>query len=126
MSISKHCVKSVQIWSFFWPVFSRIHTEYGFLLLKSPYSARVRENTDQKKLLGHFSHCADEHLHSFLANIPILYPLKTSENPLARNGLNTLSSGNVFPMLRFSVSSEINREFFYFLMFSMLHLGNMR
>ena len=24
-----HCVKSVQIWSFFWIVFSRISTEYG-------------------------------------------------------------------------------------------------
>ena len=24
-----HCVKSVQIWSFFWSVFSRIWTEYG-------------------------------------------------------------------------------------------------
>ena len=35
-----HCVKSVHIRSFFWPVFSRIRTEYG----------EIRENTDQKKL----------------------------------------------------------------------------
>ena len=36
-------VKSVQIRSFFWSVFSRIQTEYGEIL-------RMRENMDQKKL----------------------------------------------------------------------------
>ena len=42
---------------FFWSVFSRIWTEYGDLLLKSPYSAQMWENTYQKKLhIGHFSH----------------------------------------------------------------------
>ena len=41
---------SVQIRSFFWSVFSRIRTEYRDLLRKSPYSVRLRENTDQKKL----------------------------------------------------------------------------
>ena len=30
-----HCMKCVQIWSFFWSVFSRIRTEYGNLLRKS-------------------------------------------------------------------------------------------
>ena len=45
-----HCVKSVQIRSFFWSVFPCIRTEYGDLLRKSPYSVRVLENTDQKKL----------------------------------------------------------------------------
>ena len=44
------CVKSVQIRSFLWSVFSRIRTEYGYLLRKFPYSVRMRENTDQKKL----------------------------------------------------------------------------
>ena len=43
-------MKSVQTLSFFWPVFSCIPTEYGDLLLKSPYSVRIRENTDQKEL----------------------------------------------------------------------------
>ena len=33
---------------FFWSVFSRIRTEYGDLQIKSPYSVRMRENTDQK------------------------------------------------------------------------------
>ena len=45
-----HCVKSVQMWSFFWSVFSRIRTEYGEILRISPYSVRMQENTDQKKL----------------------------------------------------------------------------
>ena len=43
-------MKTVQIRSFFWSVFSRIRTEYGDILCISPYSVRVRENTDQKKL----------------------------------------------------------------------------
>ena len=36
--------------SFFWPVFSRIRTEYGKIRSISPYSVRMRENTDQKRL----------------------------------------------------------------------------
>ena len=32
----------------FWSVFSRIWTENGDLQSKSPYSAQIRENTDQK------------------------------------------------------------------------------
>ena len=45
-----HCMKSVQIWSFFWSVFSLNGTEYGDILSKSLYSVQIRENTDQKKL----------------------------------------------------------------------------
>ena len=44
-----HCVKSVQIRSIFW-VFSCIRIEYGELFRISPYSVRMRENMDQKKL----------------------------------------------------------------------------
>ena len=47
-----HCVKSVQIRSFFWAVFSRIRTEYREILRISPYSVRMRENTEQKN--SHF------------------------------------------------------------------------
>ena len=43
-----HCVKSVQIRSLFWSVFSRIRTEYGEILRISQYSVRMQENTDQK------------------------------------------------------------------------------
>ena len=45
-----HCVKCVQIRSFLWSVFSHIRTEYGEMLRISPYSVRMRENTDQKNL----------------------------------------------------------------------------
>ena len=43
-------MKSVQIRGFLWSVFSRIRTEYGEIKSISPYSVRIRENTDQKKL----------------------------------------------------------------------------
>ena len=46
----KHCVKSVQIRSFFWSLFFRIRTEYKDILRISPYSVQMQENTDQKKL----------------------------------------------------------------------------
>ena len=42
--------KNVQIRSYFWSVFSLFRTEYGEILRISPYSVRMRENTDQKKL----------------------------------------------------------------------------
>ena len=43
-------MKSVQIWSFFWSVFSHIRTEGGDLRRKCPYSVQMRENADKKKL----------------------------------------------------------------------------
>ena len=42
--------KIVQMRSFFWFLFSCIRTEYGDLRSKSPYSVRIQEITDQKKL----------------------------------------------------------------------------
>ena len=55
-------VWSVQIRSFFWSVFSRIRTEYEDLRSKSPYSVRIRENTDQKNsAFGYFSHSDRSH-----------------------------------------------------------------
>ena len=45
-----HCVKCVQIHSYFWSLFSHIWTEYGEIRSISPYSVRMRENTDQKEL----------------------------------------------------------------------------
>ena len=44
----RHCVKSVQIRSYFWSVFTCIRTKYGYLHRKSLYSVRIQENTDQK------------------------------------------------------------------------------
>ena len=53
-SSSLHCLKNVQIRSFFWSIFSCIRTGYGNLirklLHKSQYSVQIQENTDQKKL----------------------------------------------------------------------------
>ena len=41
---------------FFWFVFSRLRTEYGEIVRISPYSVRMRENTDQKNCeYWHFS-----------------------------------------------------------------------
>ena len=59
-------VKFVQIRSFFWPVFSRIRTEYREILRISPYSVRIRENTDHKKgrIWAHFTQCQFAVLHS--------------------------------------------------------------
>ena len=45
-----HCMKSVQIRRFFWYIFSHIRTEYGEIRSISPYSARMREKTDQENL----------------------------------------------------------------------------
>ena len=43
-----HCVKSVQIWSNFWFLFSRIRTEYGEMRSISSYSVQMWENTDKR------------------------------------------------------------------------------
>ena len=54
---NKHCVESVQIRIFFWPVFPPIRTEYGEIRSTSLYSVRMLANTDQKNsVLGHISH----------------------------------------------------------------------
>ena len=53
---TRHCLKIVQIRRFFWSVFSRIRTECGEIRSISPYSVRIRENTEQKtSVFGHFS-----------------------------------------------------------------------
>ena len=64
----QHCVKSVQIWSFFWSVFSRIRAEYRDLRSKSQYSVLTRKNVDQKKLCiwTLFTQCQDVVLTPFL------------------------------------------------------------
>ena len=71
-------MKSVQIRSFFWSLFSLIRTEYGEKLRTSPYSVRMREDTDQKKLRiwTHFTQCKLLYQVieiSFLATIMIIF-----------------------------------------------------
>ena len=52
---SSHSLHEVsKIRSFFCSAFSFIRTEYEDLRSKSPYSVKVQENTDQKKLLDTF------------------------------------------------------------------------
>ena len=62
------CVKSVQIWSFFWSVFSSIWTEYGEIRSISPYSDQMLENTDQKnfRIWTHFTQCLYVHSENIL------------------------------------------------------------
>ena len=49
-------MKSVQIRSYFWSVFSCTSTEYGDLGSKSPYSVHMQENTDRNNsVFAHFS-----------------------------------------------------------------------
>ena len=52
----KHCVKSVRIRSFSGPHFPAFGLNKEEILRISPYSVRIRENTDQKNSeYGHFS-----------------------------------------------------------------------
>ena len=48
-----HCVKIVQIGSFFWSVFSRIRTEYGEIDRIQSKCGKIR--TRKNSVLGHFS-----------------------------------------------------------------------
>ena len=90
-----HCVKSVRIWRFSGPLFSRIRTEYGEILRIYSYSVQIRENTDQKNseykhFLRSFQHLLKYYrgrttllifllftfmLNPFSINVVILYPL---------------------------------------------------
>ena len=54
-----HCVKSARDSELLWSTFSRIWLEYGHISCISPYSVRMRENTDQNNSkYGHFL-CSD-------------------------------------------------------------------
>ena len=50
LSFTEDCMKSVQMRTFFWSLFSTIRTEYADLRNLSPFSAQIQENTDHKKL----------------------------------------------------------------------------
>ena len=43
-----HCMKNVQIRTYFWPAFSRIRIEYGKICRILPDSVRMRENMGQE------------------------------------------------------------------------------
>ena len=48
-SLQRHHVKSVQMWSFTWSVFSYIQAKSGDSQSKCPYSVQMWEITNQKK-----------------------------------------------------------------------------
>ena len=48
LGILYHCMKHVQLQSYFWSVFSCTRTKYGDLGSKSRYSIWMQESTDQK------------------------------------------------------------------------------
>ena len=53
VEISCHCVKSVQIWSFFWSVYSRTRTEYVVSPRIQSECGKIR--TRKISVFGHFS-----------------------------------------------------------------------
>ena len=56
-----HCVKSVQIRSYFWSVFSYIQTKYEDMLRKSPYSVLIRKiQTRNNSVFGHILRSAQK------------------------------------------------------------------
>ena len=59
-----NCVKSVQIWSFFWSIFSCIRTEYGDLNLRILFEYR-KIRTRKNSVFRHFSR--SDHTKDFLS-----------------------------------------------------------
>ena len=76
-------MKSVQIRSFFWSVFSRIGTEYGEMSI-SPYSVRMRGNIDQKKLRIWTLHAVSELVHRLFLVI-----VTQSASPCSKSTMET-------------------------------------
>ena len=50
-----HCMKSIQIRSYFWSVFSSIRTEYGEILSLRIQSEYRKMRTRKNSVFGHFS-----------------------------------------------------------------------
>ena len=78
-----HCVKCVGIRSFFWSVFSHTRIEYAEIRSISPYSVRMQENTDQKKLRNWtlFTQCL-HYIFFFMRSTHFIYdgPIQTRES----------------------------------------------
>ena len=82
---SVHCMKSDQIQSYFWSVFSGIQTEYGEILRISRCSVRMRENTDQKN---------SEYEH-FLRSVQKSY-IKARKTSFSRTEVESRSCSHMF------------------------------
>ena len=72
LALRKECPYS----KLFWPVFSRIQTEYGEILRISPYSVRMRKNVDQSNSeYRHFSRSVIIHSNDFKFSLKIVNKL---------------------------------------------------
>ena len=89
----KALLGTIRIQKNLWHIFFLIRTEYSGLRTKSQKSAQIRENTKQKKTpvtdicavkLEEYIFKENFFYHSFInpfsTNVPLLYPLKASEN----------------------------------------------
>ena len=94
-----HCVKSVQIRSFFWSVIFCIRTEYRDLHSKSPYSVQIQESKYQKKL--RILTLLTQYSCTLVANICLDEDvLKTSWRGLSSfSSEDVLIKANIFPLL---------------------------
>ena len=79
-SCNLHCVKSIQIQSYFWFAFSCIRIEYRRYFVSLRIQSECKKiRTRNNSVFGHFSRSAYL-INPFVFNAPFLYPLKTSEN----------------------------------------------
>ena len=96
----RHCVKSVEIRSFFWSVFSCIRTEYGVYSVNLRIQSKYRKIRTRKiSVFGHFSRCEiilekvfqvmRRDIHS--SELPFVYrkeAVSSSQNIATRNNIN--------------------------------------
>ena len=64
-----HCVKSIQVRSFFWSVFSRIRTEYGEILVSLCIQSECGKIRTRKNLYLDTFHAVSSYLHFYILNI---------------------------------------------------------
>ena len=80
---NNHCVKSVQMWSFFWSVFSHIRTEYGdlwskvYLFKVNNRNTRVRCKMCSKLTKKYQDNVIDIALVSLLLDLNVLTPFSS-------------------------------------------------
>ena len=86
------------IWSFFWSVFSCIWTEYGEIRSISPYSVRMWENTDQKKLriLTLFTQWWFRRLHSWQVKMMMKMMMRMMMKMMVKMNLKMISFSKKF------------------------------
>ena len=105
-----YCVKSVQIPSNFWSVFSYIQSEYRKI--------RTRNNS----VFGHFTQWWTN-LNPFMLNVPILYPLFFSEKRMKQWNVSFAPINSFVPNITFLYTLKtINENYSNWLNFLLLLL----